>query len=138
VVVPKKVTVTNVSLAYMTGNCNANPKVPSATDEELLSLDFVSWETGAITIVVYQVRMALLVLVLVLVLVMLLVLVLVMLLLLALAVVLLVLLPVWLTQWPSPDPQLPYRLPERFLGQETDIRIPAVNSLSKSLLLILT
>lgn len=55
VVVPKKLIYTNVSLAYITGNCNENPGVPSATDEELLLADTISHDVGIIAIIVYQI-----------------------------------------------------------------------------------
>lgn len=54
VVVPKNVQFTNVSFAYLTGSCNANPSVPKDTDEDLLLVDEVCWATGGIGIVVYQ------------------------------------------------------------------------------------
>lgn len=55
VVVPKVLKLPNVSLAYLTGNCNSGtPKPPGPTDEELLSVDIVTHDIGAIGIVVYQ------------------------------------------------------------------------------------
>ena len=39
----------------MTGDCNANPKVPSKTDEDVLVADEISHTTNAIGIVVFQI-----------------------------------------------------------------------------------
>ena len=55
VVVPKTVQFRNVSFAYVTGGCNDNPSVPKPTDEDLLVVDEVTWATGGIGIVIYQV-----------------------------------------------------------------------------------
>ena len=54
VVVPKKLTYRNISLAYLTGSCNENPKVPSNKDEDLIVADTVAKMTEAIAIVVYS------------------------------------------------------------------------------------
>lgn len=55
VVVPKKLLLPNITLAYLTGDCNSGtPKPPTATDEELLAVDLVTHDIGAIGIVVYQ------------------------------------------------------------------------------------
>jgi len=55
VVVPPELRITNVSIAYLTGNCNHDPKPPGPADEELLSIDLACHNTGAIGIVVYQI-----------------------------------------------------------------------------------
>ena len=55
VVIPKVVQFRNVSFAYLTGGCNLPaPSVPKTTDEDLLVVDEVTWATGTIGIVVYQ------------------------------------------------------------------------------------
>ena len=55
VIVPKNLVFRNLSLAYLTGDCNANPKVPSKTDEDVLVADEISHTTNAIGIVVFQI-----------------------------------------------------------------------------------
>jgi PhoPQ-activated pathogenicity-related protein len=55
VVVPKKLTYRNISLAYLTGGCNENPRVPSNKDEDLIVADTVAKMTEAVAIVVYQI-----------------------------------------------------------------------------------
>ena len=61
VVVPKKLTTTNVSMAVLNGGCNEDhyhngtgPAPPDATDEYLALADALAYNTGAIAIVVYQ------------------------------------------------------------------------------------
>ena len=54
VIVPKKLVFRNLSLAYLTGDCNDNPKVPSKTDEDVLVADEISHTTNTIGIVVFQ------------------------------------------------------------------------------------
>ena len=54
VVIPKNIQFRNVSFAYLTGSCNENPSVPKPTDEDLLVVDEVTWATGTIGIVVFQ------------------------------------------------------------------------------------
>ena len=50
---PKTLRFTNVSIAYLTGNCNNNPSIPKPTDEEPLIMDEVAWSVGTVAIVVY-------------------------------------------------------------------------------------
>lgn len=54
VVVPSELRLTNVSMAYLTGNCNDHPGVPGPTDEELLIGDLLSHQLGMIFMIVYQ------------------------------------------------------------------------------------
>mmetsp|Transcript_23111 Transcript_23111/g.32621 ORF Transcript_23111/g.32621 Transcript_23111/m.32621 type:complete len:520 (-) Transcript_23111:242-1801(-) len=54
VIVPKKLKVQNLGMTYLTGNCNKNPSVPTATDEDILVVDTVAATTGVIGIVVFQ------------------------------------------------------------------------------------
>lgn len=61
VVVPKKLTTLNVSMSVLNGGCNADhyhngtgPAPPDAKDEYLALADALSYNTGAISIVVYQ------------------------------------------------------------------------------------
>jgi PhoPQ-activated pathogenicity-related protein len=55
VVVPSKVQHKNMSVAYLTGNCNEAPVgIPGKTDEELLLIDTISHDTGVVGIIVYQ------------------------------------------------------------------------------------
>ena len=56
VIVPKgPLKITNISMAYLTGNCNHDPKPPKPDDEELLSVDLACRNVGAIGIIVYQI-----------------------------------------------------------------------------------
>lgn len=55
VLVPPEVKITNISVAYLTGNCNHDPKPPAPDDEELLSIDLACHNTGAIGVIVYQI-----------------------------------------------------------------------------------
>lgn len=55
VIVPKTLIFRNLSLAYLTGDCNTNPKVPSKTDEDVLVADEISHTTNTIGIVVFQI-----------------------------------------------------------------------------------
>lgn len=54
VVVPTKHT-KKKGIIYITGGCNENPGLPSATDEEPLSVDLLAAETGAIGVVLNQI-----------------------------------------------------------------------------------
>lgn len=54
VVVPQHVRFQNVSMTYLTGNCNDNPGIPGPTDEELMIGDLLSAQTGMIFMIVYQ------------------------------------------------------------------------------------
>ena len=55
VIVPKTLIFRNLSLAYLTGDCNDNPSVPSKTDEDILVADEIAHTTNAIGIVVFQI-----------------------------------------------------------------------------------
>lgn len=55
VIVPKKVTVTDSALIYITGGCNENPTTPKATDEEPLLMDRISSQSGCIGVVLNQI-----------------------------------------------------------------------------------
>jgi PhoPQ-activated pathogenicity-related protein len=55
VIVPKKLTYRNISMAYLTGNCNEDPGVPSKTDEDVLVADEITSNTNAVGIVVFQI-----------------------------------------------------------------------------------
>lgn len=54
VVVPKELKYKNMSVAYLTGNCNDNVKPPSKDDEELLLVDTIAHDASMIGIIVYQ------------------------------------------------------------------------------------
>ena len=56
VIVPHDLRYKHTAVAYLTGNCNEGPpKPPKSTDEELLLVSKVAAETGAITVVVWQI-----------------------------------------------------------------------------------
>lgn len=54
VVIPKKLTVTNVSIAVMTGGCIGD-KAPGISDEYLEVADKLAHNTGSIAVVIYQI-----------------------------------------------------------------------------------
>jgi PhoPQ-activated pathogenicity-related protein len=54
-IVPRHLKVKNKAVIYITGGCNENPGVPSATDEEPLAMDAISAQTGAIGVVLNQI-----------------------------------------------------------------------------------
>lgn len=54
VVVPKDLRVKDKAVIYITGNCNSNPKMPKATDEEPLAVDVMASSTHSIGVVLYQ------------------------------------------------------------------------------------
>lgn len=54
VIIPTKLLYTNVSVAYLTGNCNDNPSLPGPTDEELLLVDTISASLHCVGMIVYQ------------------------------------------------------------------------------------
>lgn len=61
VVIPKKVTITNMSTVVMTGSCNADrgngtgPSPPDSKDEYLVVADAIASNTGGVVVVVYQI-----------------------------------------------------------------------------------
>ena len=61
VVVPKKITITNISMAVMTGGCNRDagngtgPKPPGKGDEYLNVADALAAATGGVCIIIYQI-----------------------------------------------------------------------------------
>lgn len=55
VIVPKTLKYTNISMAYLTGDCNQHPSNPTAGDEDVLVADEITWATNAIGIVVFQI-----------------------------------------------------------------------------------
>ena len=55
VIIPKVVDFTNVSMAYLTGNCNENPGEPHKMDEDVLVADEITSNSHAIGIVVFQI-----------------------------------------------------------------------------------
>jgi PhoPQ-activated pathogenicity-related protein len=59
VVVPKKLTVQNISTVVMTGGCNegkgTGPTPPTAKDEYLAVADNIAYQTGSVAVVVYQI-----------------------------------------------------------------------------------
>jgi PhoPQ-activated pathogenicity-related protein len=61
VVIPKKLTITNMSTVVMTGGCNADhgngtgPAPPTAKDEYLAVADNIAYQTGGIVVAVYQI-----------------------------------------------------------------------------------
>jgi len=46
VIVPKEIRLRNVSIEYLTGGCNENPRPPSPFDDEFLLLDEICSLTG--------------------------------------------------------------------------------------------
>lgn len=55
VIIPRNLKHDNLSLTYLTGGCNSNPSVPKPGDEDVLVADYVSAESGAIAMVVFQI-----------------------------------------------------------------------------------
>lgn len=55
VIIPKNVKVDTMAMAYLTGNCNHNPSVPDAKDEDVLVVDTVAATTGVVGMVVFQI-----------------------------------------------------------------------------------
>jgi len=55
VIVPDEIKVKDRAMIYITGGCNENPGLPSATDEEPLLMSLVSKQTGSIGVVLFQI-----------------------------------------------------------------------------------
>ena len=52
--VPKTLKYKNMSVAYLTGNCNDHVKAPAKDDEELLLVDTIAHDNEMVGIIVYQ------------------------------------------------------------------------------------
>jgi len=54
VIVPKDLRVKDKAVIWITGNCNENPSLPKATDEEPLAVDLLAASTHSIGVVLFQ------------------------------------------------------------------------------------